>query len=208
MVDTCAAEFSAETSYYYSTYFGESEIQTSDQRKMLILGSGPIRIGQGVEFDYSSVHCVYALQQAGYEAILMNNNPETVSTDFTVADRLYFEPLTVEDVLNVVEAENVEAVIVQFGGQTAINLANKLESYGVSIIGMNSEIIDQLEDRERFYALLQSLDIPHVKGTMANDEAELMEKWNVSVIRFCFAHRTSLAGVECILFMMNNSLLH
>ncbi|MBA2877584.1 carbamoyl-phosphate synthase large subunit [Anoxybacillus kamchatkensis] len=176
MVDTCAAEFSAETSYYYSTYFGESEIQTSDQPKMLILGSGPIRIGQGVEFDYSSVHCVYALQQAGYEAILMNNNPETVSTDFTVADRLYFEPLTVEDVLNVVEAENVEAVIVQFGGQTAINLANKLESYGVSIIGMNSEIIDQLEDRERFYALLQSLDIPHVKGTMANDKAELMEK--------------------------------
>ncbi|OSX54883.1 carbamoyl phosphate synthase large subunit [Anoxybacillus ayderensis] len=176
MVDTCAAEFSAETSYYYSTYFGESEIQTSDQPKMLILGSGPIRIGQGVEFDYSSVHCVYALQQAGYEAILMNNNPETVSTDFTVADRLYFEPLTVEDVLNVVEAENVEAVIVQFGGQTAINLANKLESYGVSIIGMNSEIIDQLEDRERFYALLQSLDIPHVKGTMANDKEELMEK--------------------------------
>ncbi|MCL6616356.1 MAG: carbamoyl phosphate synthase large subunit, partial [Anoxybacillus ayderensis] len=176
MVDTCAAEFSTETSYYYSTYFGESEIQTSDQPKMLILGSGPIRIGQGVEFDYSSVHCVYALQQAGYEAILMNNNPETVSTDFTVADRLYFEPLTVEDVLNVVEAENVEAVIVQFGGQTAINLANKLESYGVSIIGMNSEIIDQLEDRERFYALLQSLDIPHVKGTMANDKAELMEK--------------------------------
>ncbi|AXM88277.1 carbamoyl phosphate synthase large subunit [Anoxybacillus ayderensis] len=176
MVDTCAAEFSAKTSYYYSTYFGESEIQTSDQPKMLILGSGPIRIGQGVEFDYSSVHCVYALQQAGYEAILMNNNPETVSTDFTVADRLYFEPLTVEDVLNVVEAENVEAVIVQFGGQTAINLANKLESYGVSIIGMNSEIIDQLEDRERFYALLQSLDIPHVKGTTANDEAELMEK--------------------------------
>ncbi|KIQ94366.1 Carbamoyl-phosphate synthase arginine-specific large chain [Anoxybacillus thermarum] len=176
MVDTCAAEFSAETSYYYSTYFGESEIQTSDQPKMLILGSGPIRIGQGVEFDYSSVHCVYALQQAGYEAILMNNNPETVSTDFTVADRLYFEPLTVEDVLNVVEAENVEAVIVQFGGQTAINLANKLESYGVSIIGMNSEIIDQLEDRERFYALLQSLDIPHVKGTTANDKEELMEK--------------------------------
>ncbi|MCQ5364018.1 carbamoyl phosphate synthase large subunit [Anoxybacillus salavatliensis] len=176
MVDTCAAEFSAKTSYYYSTYFGESEIQTSDQPKMLILGSGPIRIGQGVEFDYSSVHCVYALQQAGYEAILMNNNPETVSTDFTVADRLYFEPLTVEDVLNVVEAENVEAVIVQFGGQTAINLANKLESYGVSIVGMNSEIIDQLEDRERFYALLQSLDIPHVKGTTANDEAELMEK--------------------------------
>ncbi|MGG6432485.1 carbamoyl phosphate synthase large subunit [Anoxybacillus sp. D401a] len=176
MVDTCAAEFSAETSYYYSTYFGESEIQTSDQPKILILGSGPIRIGQGVEFDYSSVHCVYALQQAGYEAILMNNNPETVSTDFTVADRLYFEPLTVEDVLNVVEAENVEAVIVQFGGQTAINLANKLESYGVSIIGMNSEIIDQLEDRERFYALLQSLDIPHVKGTTANDKAELIEK--------------------------------
>ncbi|MBW7650620.1 carbamoyl phosphate synthase large subunit [Anoxybacillus sp. ST4] len=176
MVDTCAAEFSAETSYYYSTYFGESEIQTSDQPKILILGSGPIRIGQGVEFDYSSVHCVYALQQAGYEAVLMNNNPETVSTDFTVADRLYFEPLTVEDVLNVVEAENVEAVIVQFGGQTAINLANKLESYGVSMIGMNSDIIDQLEDRERFYALLQSLDIPHVKGTTANDKAELIEK--------------------------------
>lgn len=136
----------------------------------------PIRIGQGIEFDYSSVHCVYALQQAGYEAILINNNPETVSTDFTVADRLYFEPLTVEDVLNVVEAENVEAVIVQFGGQTAINLASKLEAYGVSIIGMNSDTIDQLEDRERFYTLLQSLDIPHVKGAMANDETELGEK--------------------------------
>lgn len=176
MVDTCAAEFSAETSYYYSTYFGESEVQTSDKPKMLILGSGPIRIGQGIEFDYSSVHCVYALQQAGYEAILINNNPETVSTDFTVADRLYFEPLTVEDVLNVVEAENVKAVIVQFGGQTAINLASKLEAYGVSIIGMNSDTIDQLEDRERFYTLLQSLDIPHVKGAMANDETELWRK--------------------------------
>jgi carbamoyl-phosphate synthase large subunit len=178
MVDTCAAEFSAETSYYYSTYFGESEVQASDKPKMLILGSGPIRIGQGVEFDYGSVHCVYALQQAGYEAILINNNPETVSTDFTVADRLYFEPLTVEDVLNVIEAENVEAVIVQFGGQTAINLASKLETYGVSIIGMSSDVIDQLEDRERFYELLQSLGIPHVKGTMATNETELWEKIN------------------------------
>jgi carbamoyl-phosphate synthase large subunit len=176
MVDTCAAEFHSETAYYYSTYFGETELKQSDKPKVLIIGSGPIRIGQGVEFDYSSVHCVYALQEEGYEAVLINNNPETVSTDFTVADRLYFEPLTVEDVLNVIEAEKIDKVIVQFGGQTAINLASKLEQFGVDIIGMSSDVIDQLEDRDRFYALLKKLSIPHVKGTIANNEQELYEK--------------------------------
>ncbi|GMB08897.1 carbamoyl phosphate synthase large subunit [Thermolongibacillus altinsuensis] len=176
MVDTCAAEFHSETAYYYSTYFGETELKRSNKPKVLIIGSGPIRIGQGVEFDYSSVHCVYALQEEGYEAILINNNPETVSTDFTVADRLYFEPLTVEDVLNVIEAEKIDKVIVQFGGQTAINLASKLERFGINIIGMNSDVIDQLEDRDRFYSLLKKLNIPHVKGTVANNEQELYDK--------------------------------
>ncbi|SFA43138.1 carbamoyl-phosphate synthase large subunit [Parageobacillus thermantarcticus] len=174
MVDTCAAEFHSETDYYYSTYFGEDERKKSDKEKVLIIGAGPIRIGQGIEFDYSSVHSVYALQKEGYETVLMNNNPETVSTDFAVADRLYFEPLTLEEVLNVIEAEQIKKVIVQFGGQTAINLVKGLEEANVPLLGVTYDIIDQLEDRDRFYQLLEELDIPHVPGMMANNEEELV----------------------------------
>jgi carbamoyl-phosphate synthase large subunit len=174
MVDTCAAEFHSETDYYYSTYFGEDERKESDREKVLIIGAGPIRIGQGIEFDYSSVHSVYALQEEGYETVLINNNPETVSTDFAVADRLYFEPLTLEEVLNVIEAEQIKKVIVQFGGQTAINLVKGLEEANVTILGVSHDVIDQLEDRDRFYQLLEELDIPHVPGLMANDKNELI----------------------------------
>ncbi|MBB5325573.1 carbamoyl-phosphate synthase large subunit [Anoxybacillus tepidamans] len=176
MVDTCAAEFHSETDYYYSTYFGEDERKASEKEKVLIIGAGPIRIGQGIEFDYSSVHSVYALQEEGYETVLINNNPETVSTDFAVADRLYFEPLTLEEVLNVIEAEQIEKVVVQFGGQTAINLVKGLEEANVTILGVSHDVIDQLEDRDRFYQLLEELDIPHVPGVMANDEQELIAK--------------------------------
>ena len=135
-----------------------------------MIGSGPIRIGQGIEFDYCSVHGVYALQDENVETIMINNNPETVSTDFATADRLYFEPLTLEYVLNVIEAEGIEDVIVQFGGQTAINLAKDLEDYGVNLLGTSFDTLDQLEDRDRFYQLLKKLNIPHVPGTMANNE--------------------------------------
>jgi carbamoyl-phosphate synthase large subunit len=176
MVDTCAAEFHSETDYYYSTYFGADERKASDKEKVLIIGAGPIRIGQGIEFDYSSVHSVYALQKEGYETVLINNNPETVSTDFAVADRLYFEPLVLEDVLNVIEAEQIQKVVVQFGGQTAINLVKELEEAGVTILGASYDVIDQLEDRDRFYQLLEELAIPHVPGVIAENENELVEK--------------------------------
>lgn len=174
-VDTCAAEFESHTNYHYSTYFGENEQKKTDKKKVLMIGSGPIRIGQGIEFDYCSVHGVYALQAEGVETIMINNNPETVSTDFATADRLYFEPLTIEYVLNVIEAEGIEDVIVQFGGQTAINLAKDLEEYGVNLLGTSFDTLDQLEDRDRFYQLLKKLDIPHVPGTMANDQRELLQ---------------------------------
>ena len=174
-VDTCAAEFESHTNYHYSTYFGENEQEKTDKKKVLMIGSGPIRIGQGIEFDYCSVHGVYALQAENVETIMINNNPETVSTDFATADRLYFEPLTLEYVMNVIEAEGIEDVIVQFGGQTAINLAKGLEEYGVNLLGTSFDTLDQLEDRDRFYQLLQKLDIPHVPGTMANNESELVQ---------------------------------
>ena len=164
MVDTCAAEFEAATPYYYSCYETEDEVKVSDKKKVVVLGSGPIRIGQGVEFDYCSVHCVWALKELGYETIIINNNPETVSTDFDIADKLYFEPLTVEDVLNVIEKEKPEGVIVQFGGQTAINLAGPLDKAGVQILGSSVDSIDRAEDRERFDELLTSCDIPRPKG--------------------------------------------
>ena len=134
MVDTCAAEFDSETPYFYSTYGWENESIKSDKESVLVLGSGPIRIGQGVEFDYATVHSVKAIQAAGYEAIIMNSNPETVSTDFSVSDKLYFEPLTFEDVMNVIDLEQPKGVIVQFGGQTAINLAEPLAKAGVTIL--------------------------------------------------------------------------
>ena len=164
IVDTCAAEFEAATPYYYSTYEKEDEVAVTDKKKVVVLGSGPIRIGQGVEFDYCSVHSVWALREMGYETIIINNNPETVSTDFDISDKLYFEPLTLEDVLNVIEKEQPEGVIVQFGGQTAINLAGPLAKCGVKILGSSVDSIDRAEDRERFEQLLTDCDIPRPKG--------------------------------------------
>lgn len=175
MVDTCAAEFEAQSNYYYSSYFGENEQVKSDKRKVLIIGSGPIRIGQGIEFDYCSVQGVFALKDEGVETIMINNNPETVSTDYTTADRLYFEPLILEDILNVIEAEGVSEVIVQLGGQTALNLASDLEAYGVTLLGTDSNTIDALEDRKLFYQLLDDLNIPRIKGDVVHSEAELKE---------------------------------
>lgn len=165
IVDTCAAEFEAATPYYYSTYAQEDEVEVSNKRKVMVLGSGPIRIGQGVEFDYCSVHSVWALRQMGIESIIVNNNPETVSTDFDTADRLYFEPLTPEDVLNIIDKEKPEGVIVQFGGQTAINLANSLEKAGIKVFGTSVNDIDRAEDRERFDELLEEISIPRPQGT-------------------------------------------
>ena len=158
MVDTCAAEFEATTPYYYSTYEVENEVTETTKEKVLVLGSGPIRIGQGIEFDYSTVHAVWAIQKAGYEAVIINNNPETVSTDFSTSDRLYFEPLFFEDVMNVIEQEKPIGVIVQFGGQTAINLAAPLTKAGVRILGSSLESIDAAEDRKKFEALLRRLE--------------------------------------------------
>jgi carbamoyl-phosphate synthase large subunit len=173
MVDTCAAEFEAETPYYYSTYETENEVKKGTKEKVLVLGSGPIRIGQGIEFDYSTVHAVWAIQDAGYEAIIINNNPETVSTDFNTSDRLYFEPLFFEDVMNVIEEEKPIGVIVQFGGQTAINLAGPLSKAGVRILGTSLESIDAAEDRKKFEALLRKLDIAQPPGqtVISVDEA-------------------------------------
>ncbi|MFC4557041.1 carbamoyl-phosphate synthase large subunit [Virgibacillus kekensis] len=164
MVDTCAAEFESETPYFYSTFEDENESIQSDRKKILVLGSGPIRIGQGIEFDYATVHSVLAIKEMGYEAIIMNNNPETVSTDFSISDKLYFEPLTLEDVMHVINLEQPEGVIVQFGGQTAINLADGLERRGVKILGTDLEAIDQAEDRDKFELLLDDLDLLRPKG--------------------------------------------
>ncbi len=166
MVDTCAAEFDAETPYYYSTYDGENEARDdgSGRKKVLVLGSGPIRIGQGIEFDYCSVHSVWALKKLGCETIIVNNNPETVSTDFDVADKLYFEPLTAEDVQNIVEQEKPWGAVVQFGGQTAIKLAKALTDMGVQILGTSSDGVDAAEDRERFDEILSKCNIPRAKG--------------------------------------------
>ncbi|MDF2963537.1 MAG: large subunit of carbamoyl phosphate synthase [Paenibacillus sp.] len=164
MVDTCAAEFEATTPYYYSTYETEDEVKETSKQKVVVLGSGPIRIGQGIEFDYSTVHAVWAIQAAGYEAVIINNNPETVSTDFNTSDRLYFEPLFFEDVMNVIEREQPIGVIVQFGGQTAINLAAPLSKAGVRILGTDLENIDAAEDRKKFEALLRGLNIAQPPG--------------------------------------------
>lgn len=167
MVDTCAAEFSSDTPYFYSTYEFENESLVSDKEKIVVLGSGPIRIGQGVEFDYATVHTVLAIKEAGYEAIIINNNPETVSTDFSISDKLYFEPLTKEDVLGIIEHEKPKGVVVQFGGQTAINLADKLANNGVKILGTALEEIDNAENRDKFEALLRKLEIPQPLGKTA-----------------------------------------
>ncbi|HIU75192.1 MAG TPA: carbamoyl-phosphate synthase large subunit [Candidatus Pelethocola excrementipullorum] len=165
MVDTCAAEFAASTPYYYSVYGGENEaVQTSDKKKVLVLGSGPIRIGQGIEFDFCSVHCTWAFAKEGYETIIINNNPETVSTDFDIADKLYFEPLTPEDVENVVNIEKPYGAVVQFGGQTAIKLTEALIKMGVKILGTSAENVDAAEDRELFDGILEECQIPRPAG--------------------------------------------
>ncbi|GLB61258.1 carbamoyl-phosphate synthase large subunit [Cytobacillus sp. NCCP-133] len=167
MVDTCAAEFESETPYFYGTYEDENESLATDRKSVVVLGSGPIRIGQGVEFDYSTVHAVWAIKEAGYEAIIINNNPETVSTDFSISDKLYFEPLTIEDVMHIIDLEQPEGVVVQFGGQTAINLASKLVERGVRILGTSLENIDRAEDRDKFEHALCKLGIPMPKGKTA-----------------------------------------
>lgn len=164
MVDTCAAEFESETPYFYGTYEEENESVPSDKEKIIVLGSGPIRIGQGVEFDYATVHSVWAIKEMGYEAIIINNNPETVSTDFSISDKLYFEPITEEDVMNIIELEQPKGVVVQFGGQTAINLADKLEAHGVKILGTSLEDLDRAENRNKFEAALQEMGIPQPLG--------------------------------------------
>lgn len=166
-VDTCAGEYASQTPYFYGTYEKENESIRTDKKSIIVLGSGPIRIGQGVEFDYATVHSVWAIQQAGYEAIIINNNPETVSTDFSISDKLYFEPLTVEDVMHIIELEQPEGVVVQFGGQTAINLAAELEARGVTIIGTALEDIDRAENRDKFEAALHEIDIPQPLGKTA-----------------------------------------
>lgn len=184
MVDTCAAEFAAETPYFYSTYDTENEAEefinqlNSGKRRVIVFGSGPIRIGQGIEFDYASVHCVWALKRMGYEVVIVNNNPETVSTDFDTADRLYFEPLTPEDVENVLLTEKPYGVVVAFGGQTAIKLTKFLESKGVNILGTSADSIDIAEDRERFDELLERLQIKRPKGTTVMTANEALKAAN------------------------------
>ena len=177
MVDTCAAEFDAQTPYYYSTYDEENEAagRDTDKCKVLVLGSGPIRIGQGIEFDYCSVHSVWALKKQGFETIIINNNPETVSTDFDIADKLYFEPLTAEDVRNIVELERPWGAVVQFGGQTAIKLAKALTEMKVQILGTSAEGIDAAEDRERFDEVLEKCNIPRAKGTTVFTTEQALE---------------------------------
>ena len=165
MVDTCAAEFAAETPYYYSVFGSENEAaETKPQKKVLVLGSGPIRIGQGVEFDYCSVHCTWAFAKEGWETIIVNNNPETVSTDFDIADKLYFEPLTAEDVESIVNLEKPDGAVVQFGGQTAIKLTEALMKMGVKILGTKAEDVDAAEDRELFDEILEKTGIPRAAG--------------------------------------------
>ncbi len=172
MIDTCAGEFKSDIPYLYSTYEAENESVASDRRKILVLGSGPIRIGQGVEFDYSTVHAVKTIRAAGYEALIINNNPETVSTDYTCSDKLYFEPLCVEDVMNVIHLEKPEGVIASLGGQTAINLAEGLDQRGVKIIGTDCAAIDRAENRDSFEKVLRQLEIPQPKGhAVTNIEA-------------------------------------
>ena len=172
MIDTCASEFESYIPYFYSTYEEENESVVSDRKKIVVLGSGPIRIGQGVEFDYSTVHAVNTIRKAGYEAIIINNNPETVSTDYTCSDKLYFEPLCPEDVMNILHLEQPEGVIVTLGGQTAVNLAMPLHERGVRIIGTDCEAIDRAENRDTFEKLLSSLKIPQPKGRAVTNVEE------------------------------------
>ena len=171
-IDTCAGEYSGYVPYFYSTYEQENESVVSNRKKIVVLGSGPLRIGQGVEFDYSTVHSIWAIREAGYEAIIINNNPETVSTDFTISDKLYFEPLTVENVMNIIRMEKPDGVIVTLGGQTAINLAKPLAKMGVKVVGTGIEAIDNAEDRKLFEAIMRKVGIPQPKAKAVTDIEE------------------------------------
>jgi carbamoyl-phosphate synthase large subunit len=175
MVDTCAAEFEAKTAYYYSTFDSENESKVSNKKKIIVLGSGPNRIGQGIEFDYSCVHGILAAKECGYEAIMINCNPETVSTDFDIADKLYFEPVFWEHLWDIIQHEKPEGVIVQLGGQTALKLAEKLHKYGVKIIGTSFDALDLAEDRGSFSTLLKDLNIPYPEFGVATDADEALE---------------------------------
>ena len=178
LVDSCAAVYDSDAPYYYSSYEEENESTVTDKEKVLVLGSGPIRIGQGIEFDYATVHSILAIKEMGYEAIIMNNNPETVSTDFSISDKLYFEPLTLEDVMHVINLEKPIGVIVQFGGQTAINLAAGLERRGVKILGTSLEAIDRAEDRNKFELLLDELDLLKPTGKAVTTKEKAIETAN------------------------------
>ena len=185
MIDSCAAEFEAYVPYFYSTYEEENESVVTERKKVIVLGAGPIRIGQGVEFDFSTVHAIWAIKEAGYEAIIINNNPETVSTDYTISDKLYFEPLTIEDVMNVIELEKPWGVIVTLGGQTAINLAERLESLNVPIIGTSVAAIERAENRDSFEKLMEGLGIPQPVGqavTNVEDGVKVAEKIGYPVL--------------------------
>src|SRR5262252_4881454 len=176
LVDTCAAEFEAYTPYYYSTYDrGDDEVRPSEKKKVMILGGGPNRIGQGIEFDYCCVHAAFALKEDGFETLMVNSNPETVSTDYDTSDKLFFEPLTLEDVLHIYEREKCWGAIAQFGGQTPLNLALGLQKHGVNIIGTSPQNIEIAEDRKLFAAMLRKLDIPQPPNGIATNEAEAVE---------------------------------
>ena len=194
MVDTCAAEFAAETPYYYSVYGSENEAaETTPQKKVLVLGSGPIRIGQGIEFDFCSVHCTWAFAKEGWETVIINNNPETVSTDFDIADKLYFEPLTAEDVESIVNIEKPDGAVVQFGGQTAIKLTEALMKMGVPILGTKAEDVDAAEDRELFDEILEKTHIPRAAGGTvftAEEAKEVANRLGYPVLIHCNASGT------------------
>src|SRR5438046_3813691 len=176
LVDTCAAEFEAYTPYYYSTYdTGDDEVRKTDTRKVMILGGGPNRIGQGIEFDYCCVHAAFALKELGFETLMVNSNPETVSTDYDTSEKLFFEPLTLEDVLHIYEREGCWGAIAQFGGQTPLNLALGLQRTGVTIIGTSPQSIEIAEDRKLFAAMLRKLDIPQPPNGIATTEAEAIK---------------------------------
>src|SRR4051812_11110825 len=175
LVDTCAAEFEAYTPYYYSTYDrGDDEVKPSERKKVMIIGGGPNRIGQGIEFDYCCVHAAFALKADGFETIMVNSNPETVSTDYDTSDRLYFEPLTLEDVLHIYEREKCWGAIAQFGGETPLNLAPGLQKNGVNIIGTSPQSIEVAEDRKLFAAMLHKLNIPQPPNGIATNETEAL----------------------------------
>ncbi len=175
LVDTCAAEFEAYTPYYYSTYEVEDESRKTDRRKVVILGGGPNRIGQGIEFDYCCCHASFALREMGIESIMVNSNPETVSTDYDTSDKLFFEPLTREDVLNIIDTEKPLGLIVQFGGQTPLNLAVPLAKAGAHILGTSPDAIDRAEDRERFKELLAKLDLKQPDNGTATTTAQALK---------------------------------